>query len=203
MCYVQIFRTRGGSMEMFDALDRAIKTRRSSASCLKLAFASTADSRRHRGRANATATSQLTEPRSRNHRGHRRHRAAPRRKPAGHAGGGDRAECRRAREAADRQHHRSRQGGAEHPVPFLRNADRQQLRGAGVHSRHRADRRHAGGRPWRRRVHRRCLHGPRGGRGHGIPRHRQRADPARPARNLVWSSRAARTAPALPAPTTT
>ena len=44
---------------------------------------------------------------------------------------------------------------------------------------------HAGGRSGRRRVHRRCLHGSRGRRGHGIPRHRQRADPARPARHLV------------------
>ena len=38
------------------------------------------------------------------------------------------------------EHHRSRQDRAEHPVPLVRHADRQQLGGAGVHPRHRPDR---------------------------------------------------------------
>ena len=172
-------------MEMFDALDRNIDTRHKSQ----------AGSCRHSWvcschgdcavRRLQPKPSRRPKPKRRDARGHRRHGAASRGKPAGHAGGNHRAERRRARAAADRQHHRSRQGGAEHPVPFVRNADRQQLRGAGIHSRHRPDGCHAGRRSGRRRLHRRCLHGPLGGRGHGIPRHRQRADPAWPAGNTV------------------
>ena len=93
--------------------------------------------------------------------------------------------ARGARAPADHLDDRSGQGRAESAVPLLRNADRQQFRRAGLHSRHRPDGCDARSRSWRRNLYRRGVHGARGWRRHGVPRHRQRAGSARAAGHAV------------------